>query len=242
MTKLFQWLSVMLLAMGTAFSQTTATDQASSAQIAAGTQIPVELSKSLDAHKNKAGDPVNAKIAQDLLSNGKVVIPRDTKIVGHVTEATPKGKGEPGSTLGVAFDKMMLKGGREIPFTATIQALAKPQQQVNPLANEPSNNGYGGSVGAGAGSGPGSAAGRGGVGGEQVGVQQPTVPDASGNPGVGNAPSSGGAALSANTQGVIGLKGLAISKGSEGATVITADSGNVHLDGGTQMILRIEEK
>ncbi len=238
MTKL---LAVILLMMGTGFSQTPAADQASSAQIAAGTQIPAELSKSLDAHKNKPGDPVNAKIAQDLLSNGKVVIPRDTKIVGHVTEATAKGKGEPGSTLGVAFDKMMLKGGREIPLTATIQALAKPQQQVNPLANEPANNGYGGSLGAGAGSGPGSAAGRGGVGGEQVGVQQPTVPDASGNPGVGNAP-PGGTAISANTQGVIGLKGLAISKGSEGSTVITADSGNVHLDGGTQMILRVEGK
>jgi hypothetical protein len=48
-------------------------------------------------------------------------------------------------------------------------------------------------------------------------------------------------AISANTQGVIGLKGLALSKGSEG-TVITADSGNVHLDGGTQMILRVEGK
>lgn len=240
MTKLLQALAVILLVVGTAFSQTAGQDQASSLQIAAGTQIPAELSKSLDAHKNKPGDPVNAKIVQDLLSNGKVVIPRDTKIVGHVTVATPKGKGEPGSTLGVAFDKMILKGGRELPFNATIQALAKPQQQVSALANEPANNGYGGSAGVGAGSGPGAAAGRGGVAGEQVGVQQPTVPDASGNPGIGNPPSGGGA-ISANTQGVVGLKGLAIGKGNEG-TVITADSGNVHLDGGTQMILRVEGK
>jgi len=237
MKQQFQGLAVIFLIMGIAFSQAPAPDQASSAQIAPGTQIPVELAKSLDAHKNKAGDPVNVRIVQDLLSNGKVVIPRDTKIVGHVTEATPKGKGEPGSTLGVAFDKMTLKGGRELPFSATIQALAKPQQQASPLGNEPANNEYGGSVGVGAGSG---AAGRGGVAGEQVGVQQPTVPDASGNPGVGSAPSGAGA-ISANTQGVIGLKGLAISKGNEG-TVITADWGNVHLDGGTQMILRVEGK
>lgn len=241
MTKLFQSLAVIVLVMGTAFSQTPGQDQANSLQIAAGTQIPAELSKSLDAHKNKPGDPVNAKIAQDLLSNGKVAIPRDTKIVGHVTEATAKGKGQPGSTLSVAFDKMILKGGREIPFNASIQALARPQQQANPLANEPANNGYGGSAGVGAGSGPGTANGRGGISGEQTGVQQPTVPDASGNPGVGSTPSGSGA-ISANTQGVIGLKGLAISKGNEGATVITADSGNVHLDGGTQMILRVEGK
>jgi hypothetical protein len=241
MRKLLHILPIILSVMGTAFSQTPGQDQASSLQVAAGTQIPAELSKSLDAHKNKAGDPVNAKIAQDLLSNGKVVIPRDTKIVGHVTEATAKSKGEPGSTLGVAFDKMILKGGRELPFNATIQALAKAAQQASPLANEPANNGYGGSVGVGAGSGSGTAAGRGGMAGEQAGVQRPTVPDASGNPGVGNAPDSGGA-ISANTQGVVGLKGLAITKGNEGATVITADSGNVHLDGGTQMILRVEGK
>jgi hypothetical protein len=240
MTKLLHSLAVGFLVIGTAFSQTPGQDQPGSIQIAAGTQIPAELSKSLDAHKNKPGDPVNAKIAQDLLSNGKIVIPRDTKLVGHVTEATAKGKGEPGSTLGVAFDKMILKGGRELPISATIQALAKPQQQASSLANEPANSGYGGSVGVGAGSGSGSASGRGGMAGEQAGVQQPTVPDASGNSGVGNVPSSAGA-ISANSQGVIGLKGLAISKGNEG-TIITADSGNVHLDGGTQMILRVEGK
>src|SRR5438132_3961940 len=125
MKQLFQYLAVIVLLTGVAMSQTPAPDQANSAQIAPGTPIPAELAKSLDAHKNKPGDPVNAKVVQDLLSNGKVVIPRDTKIIGHVTEATPKGKGEPGSTLGVAFDKMILKGGRELPFTATIQALAK---------------------------------------------------------------------------------------------------------------------
>lgn len=241
MAKLLQLLAVILLVMGPLFAQTPGQEQTSSLQIAAGTQIPAELSKSLDAHKNKPGDPVNAKIAQDLLSKGKVAIPRDTKIVGHVTEATPKPKGEPGSTLGVAFDKMILKGGRELPFNAAIQALAKPQQQANPLANEPANSGYGGSVGVGAGSGSGTPGAHGGMSGEQSGVPQPTVPDASGNPGTGNAPNSAGA-ISANTQGVIGLKGLAISKGNDGATMITADSGNVHLDGGTQMILRVEGK
>jgi hypothetical protein len=233
-------LVILFLLAGAVWSQTPAADSSNSQQIAPGTAIPAELAKSLDAKKNKVGDPVNAKVVQDLLSNGKVVIPRETKIVGHVTQVTPKAKGEPGSTLGVTFDRMILKGGREVPFNATIQALARPQQQVNPAANEPANNGYGGSVGVGAGSGPGTSAGRPGAPGEQVGGQQPSVPDASGNPGVGSVPSTVGA-ISTGTQGVIGLKGLAISKGNEG-TAITSDSGNVHLDGGTQMILRVEGK
>jgi hypothetical protein len=40
---------------------------------------------------------------------------------------------------------------------------------------------------------------------------------------------------------VIGMKGLSLSKGDQG-TLITSDSGNVHLDSGTQMILRVEGK
>ena len=39
-------------------------------QIAAGTVIPAELSKSVDAKKSKSGDKVEAKTAMDLLSHG----------------------------------------------------------------------------------------------------------------------------------------------------------------------------
>ncbi len=209
-----------------------------SLQIAPGTALPVELSKSLDAHKNKPGDPVNAKIVQDLLSNGRVVIPRDTKVIGHVTEATPKEKGEPGSTLGIAFDKIVMKSG-EIPLNASIQALAKPEQQASAVANEPSNDNYGGPMGGGI-SGPGTTAGRGGVEAGQVGAPQPAAPDGAGNP-VSGSPASSAGAISAGTQGVVGLKGLSLSKGNQGS-VVTSDSGNVHLDSGTQMILRTEGK
>src|SRR6185437_13846064 len=49
-----------------------------------GSVLPVELDKSVDAKKAKPGDPVVAKVDQDLLSNGKIVIPRNSKVMGHV--------------------------------------------------------------------------------------------------------------------------------------------------------------
>lgn len=55
--------------------------------IPAGTIIPAALSKSVDAKKAKPGDKIEARITMDLLCNGKVVTPRDTKVIGHVTEA-----------------------------------------------------------------------------------------------------------------------------------------------------------
>src|SRR5258708_4024431 len=47
--------------------------------------IAAELSKSLDARKNKVGDKVEAISTMDLLFHGQIVLPRDTKILGHVT-------------------------------------------------------------------------------------------------------------------------------------------------------------
>ena len=61
-------------------------------QFAADTMIVAELSKSLDAKKAKTGDPVEAKTTMDMLSQGKIVMPRNTRIVGHVTSAKAHSK------------------------------------------------------------------------------------------------------------------------------------------------------
>src|SRR5690348_6744 len=82
-----------------------------------------ELPKSIDARKAKTGDRIEAKTTQDMLSNGKIVIPHDSKITGHITESQGRAKGQKGdstSSLGIAFDTLTLKGGQEIPLHAEI--------------------------------------------------------------------------------------------------------------------------
>src|SRR5262249_33525579 len=80
---------------------------ATSGQIgfAPGTVLLAELTKSIDAKKAKQGDPVDAKTAIDLTRNGQVVVPKGAKLVGHVTDAKPKQKGESDSSLSIAFDE-----------------------------------------------------------------------------------------------------------------------------------------
>jgi len=95
-------------------------------KIAPGTVVPAELVKSLDSKKLKEGDPVTAKVSVDMLSGGTIVVPRDSKIVGHVTEAKSRGKGESESTLGIIFDRLILKNGTEFPIHATLQAVGPP--------------------------------------------------------------------------------------------------------------------
>src|SRR6185437_7460655 len=97
-----------------------------SAALASGTTLQAALTKPVDAKKAKPGDRVTAKLTQDVKSNGHVVLHKGSKLVGHVTEAQARGKGQAESKLGIVFDQAQLKGGEEASINAVIQALAPP--------------------------------------------------------------------------------------------------------------------
>jgi len=226
----------------TAASQTqgassTSEENSGNALLPPGTAIPTELSKSIDAKKVKAGDKIEARVTMDLLAHGQIIVPRDSKVTGHVTDAKPRSKQSPESTVGIAFDRIALKNGRELPLRTTVQAIG-PSMKVAPF---PEN---GNEV-------PGKAppdmhAGnnptwRGSPGGS---ARQNGSPYPTGNPQdvpTGTAPSAGSAAsaLDPRSQGVIGMKGLSLSTSDQGS-VVSSSTSNIHLDGGTQLILRTE--
>src|ERR1039457_1389185 len=130
-------LAVIVCAQGSA-AQTPAPAGQPQAQspvkFASGTVIPAELSKSVDAKKAKVGDPIEARTAADMLSNGKIVMPRNTKVLGHVTSAKAHSKDSPDSMVGIAFDRLVMKDGSELPLQASVQAIGAP---INAFANSP---------------------------------------------------------------------------------------------------------
>jgi hypothetical protein len=197
-------------------------------QILPGILIPTELSKSLDAKKAKAGDPVEVKITMDLISHGKVVIPRNSKIVGHVTSAKPHTKDAPDSELGIAFDRLLIKGGKELPLQAEIQAMAPPLiVGLDPPAPAGVGPGLPGQQSANVGSGdaPGTAM-----------SSAPQIPSMTGpSPEVVRP----GGALTSESRGAVGMKGVAV-KGNRDANLITSSTQNVHLDGGMQLMLKTQ--
>ncbi len=120
-----------------------------SARLASGNTINAVLSKPVDVKKNKPGDEVTAKVQQDVKSSAsgssQVVIPKGSRLVGHVTEAkrrdkehaakkkgeaSANGGGQADSALGIVFDKAILKNGQEVPLQAVIQAVGAAQQNA----------------------------------------------------------------------------------------------------------------
>ena len=112
-----------------------ATENASSSVLENGTLMYLELSKTVDARKAKVGDQVTAVLLADVLSHGKIAVHRDSKVIGHVTEAQAYTKDNPESRLGIVFDKVLARHKQEIDFNAMLLAVRPaPQIQIETLA------------------------------------------------------------------------------------------------------------
>lgn len=208
-------------------------------RIAAGSVIPVQLSKTVDAKKAKVGDEVDAKVTQDMKAvNGQVLVAKDTKVIGHVTEAQPRTKEQKESEVGIAFDKAEMKDGR-VALPMSIQAVIAPQ---NPNDNSAAG-GAGGAAPSGAAPSTSSPSagnsGRSGMSGQTQ--QSPSYPADQQTSGA----SAGGARppITANTQGIVGIPNYELSTAGDQThgSVVRSDKGNVKLESGTLLLLRVNQ-
>jgi hypothetical protein len=213
-------------------TQSQTATQASSS-LPSGTVISAALSKPVDAKKSKVGDKVEARTTAPSTLPGGIVLAQDTRIEGHLSNVKAKSKDSAGSMVEITFDRALTGDGRDLALQATLQAVGRPLTRA-PAAMDDSIVSPGTGMPA-----AGSASG---------------VPPPRGSPGpppseppqVAN-PDSGAAipgehnpdALNADSQGGFGLKGLSLGT-SRNASVITSDKGNVHLESGTRLILRIQ--
>jgi hypothetical protein len=196
-----------------------------------GTPVRVELAKSVDAKKAKVGDEVIARTMDDFISDkNEVLAPRGSQIVGHVAEVSPH-QGNSPSTLGIVFDKMVLRSGTESPLKASIQAIGAPESNAvaynDPMGGQPASGGMPSM----------STPGRGAYGGTAPNPGVPgnansTIPDSTSGP-------AGNGRLSPNAEGVVGISGLSLNTGAAQDSLLTSPKHNVKLDSGTQMILRV---
>jgi hypothetical protein len=241
------------------------TSTAGAGSLEAGTTIPATLTKPVDARKAKPGDEITAKTTKEVREADGTVIPRGSRLIGHVTDARAKAKGDSESALGIAFDRAVLRNGKEVPFNASVKALAAAAGNASTGMGDDSLTGAGNSSVGGVASAPASSGGGGGLlggaGGAVSGATGAVSNTAGGVAnGVGNATANVGSTasgtvsgttrgatgqLTSDSQGVIGLNGLQLNSAASNATqgsVITSTSKDVKLDSGTQMLLQVNKQ
>ena len=193
------------------------------------------LINSLESKNATAGQELILRIVSDVIVNGEIVIPRDSKMLGHVTQVINKGKNGAQSGLAIVIDKALKKDGTEIPVQAIIAAVAAPKDGSLSSdatygmmhSNEPKMTGTG----------AGSAAG--------TGTLSPSS-KASSTAAMATADLKGRMdepfSLDENSQGAVGYEGLSLSWGLASPppfTVFASKSKNLKLEAGTQILLRM---
>jgi hypothetical protein len=169
------------------------------------------------------------------------VLPKGSKIVGKVTQAQARAKGQDQSQLGIAFDHAILKDGTQMPVSFAIQAVGNSESAASAGAADDSAMMAGNAGGMARGSGSGAAGSRGGlVGG--VGSTAGGVANTTGSVAGANTGTNVAGGLTSTSQGVVGMPGMTLSSVASSSTtagsVISSSSSNVRLDSGTRMLLR----
>ena len=223
------------------------TQASGSASLTSGTLMVAELSRGLNTRHLKAGDVIKAKIAQDVIAEGRIVVPRDSTLLGRVVEVKKSNKEDREAKLAVIFEQVRLKRGGEAKLRGVIQAVAVPvprhdqaDQMLPPgFAGGGRSSGSPQPIGTSA-----SSASR-----SNSGMTVTTGPG-TGTLGPANVPAptptaaqiSPTGALSAGARGVIGIPDLALGADASNGTVRTvlrSRKGDINLDGGTQIVVRV---
>ena len=219
-------------AQGATATQADNSEVSDPKRLAPGSVIAAQLTKTIDAKKAKTGDQVVAKVMHDMRSaTGQVVIAKDTKVIGHITEAQPRSKEQKKSQLALAFDRTITKDGQEMQISMSIQAVIGQENNQNVSGGDHS--------------------------GEQPTPEPrtmqspmsgpthapPSGPPPSADDGEGTqTPRAARPPIDAHTQGVVGISNLSLQQANrDQGSVMTSEKNNVKLESGTMLLLKVNQ-
>ncbi|HEY1984838.1 MAG TPA: hypothetical protein VGG85_05490 [Terracidiphilus sp.] len=203
--------------------------------------VPGELVSQIDTRNAKTGDPIVIRTTEKATTASGIEIPRGSRIVGHITDVQPKGKSSDNARMTIQFDQAELKGGQNLPIRSVIQSLA-PAGSSGGMDGMGTNSASAVSPTSGS-----TAANRGAV------TSGATATPADGPSGTSGAGSQSGSTLPGTIvarNGSIAVRTTSIpgvllagnvngQPFSNAAGALLGAKQNVHLDGGTMMVLAI---
>jgi hypothetical protein len=176
--------------------------------------FPVKLTKSLDSSKLKEGDAVEAETAASFKLPDGTLVPKGSKLTGHITASKARARGDGQSQLTMTFESLFVANGKGLSVKGTVQAVFPPVEEAAPLM-----------------AGKASGAAGGGYSGPTVGTV--TDPKSGSNMASDSKPEP---AVDPKSTGVHGIHDLEL--GQDGA--FFSGGKHVKLDTGVRMIVRVD--
>jgi hypothetical protein len=239
-----------------ASNNTSASKQGQQLNLQSGTQLTAQLENTLDARHAKVGDRVVLKTTQAIKQNGEVVVPKGSRLLGHVTDVQQRTKSDNQSAIGIAFDRLQ-RGSMDVPITAAIVSITQAGTRAQ-TGGSSSDDTFGSQTMTRSSSSSSASAGGGqrgggllGGAGNTVGGVLNTTTSTVGNV-AGSTTSAAGSTVgattsaTANTTGNLtgrSLRGLQITQSSNtsasGGSTLSLNGGDVRLESGTTFNLSI---
>lgn len=236
-------------ARGEASNQTSSAVNAGdkSINLDSGTRLAGELQSTIDARKAKVGDQVVLKTTQAIKAQGRTVVSKGSRLIGHITEVSQKTKSNGESRVGLLFDR--LEGGSlNMPIAATITSIVNARASARSNEDDLFASNASSSSSSRASTGGSSSSSSGGLVGGVVNSSTSTVGNVVGSTtaAVGSTVDSTTSAVGNTTTGVTrSLGGIQISQSSntsiEGSSVLSLQGGNLRLDKGTTFNLMLTQ-
>ena len=219
------------------------------ATVSQASNVSAELAQKIDSKNAKVGDEVVARTTSAAQLEG-TKLPKGTRLMGKVTEVQAKSREQHDGQLAFAFDRAVLRDGREIPIHASLRSISAP---VSAAAMADSSDDFaatsapvvanaGGSVRGGGllGGGGAAIAQTGGlVGGATSAVASAPAHVAGTAEGTMRTSTGLMSATGASAAAVTNLPGLSAAASASSSAMLQATGRNVELSGGTQLVLGV---
>ena len=222
--------------------QTAAPAGSDTASVAQMRQVDGELLSKLDTKSAKNGDSVVVKTEESVKTADGTVIPKGSKLVGHVTGVQPHNKTAVNSSLAIQFDHAQLKSGKSVAIESVVKSIAPPEGagSMNDPAALPGSSCM-------ASMGGGSPTGGSAMGSSSGGAMVRPSPGAGAGPMMGGGPAPGTVVARKGNVAIrtTSIPGVLLASNENGQPLPNASGlffgahQNIHLDGGTRFVLGV---
>lgn len=131
MNRIISVVVVALVAGCMCFGQEAAAPATGPKVVAKGA-VPSKVTKTLDSSKLKEGEAVEVETSGSFKLADGTLVPKGSKLTGHVTIAKARSKGDSDSRLTLAFEKLNIANGKQLNVKGTVQAVFPPPDQPDP--------------------------------------------------------------------------------------------------------------
>jgi hypothetical protein len=196
------------------------------------TSVAAELDGKLDSKSAKVGDRVVLKTTDKVQISDGTVMPRGTRLVGHVTEVQAHSSDRAIAQIGIAFDHAELKNGESVPLHSLIRTVRQSASAASMNSMDGGDTMDASTIGTNRiGSGMGTGRGVGGIGGGLgAGGNASTEAGSLGGGTVGGA--AGGAV---NRNGDPTIAGAGVGTGADAGSLSPSLGASAHEDSAVQL-------